>query len=433
MPSIPPRIPPRDTVASNILPASNAPGVDTKAAEKLAELIRGAIVDALEASNGAPEIDVFVPWEAIAKKLSLSTGVADDNHDDGESDAKKLSNATLRSALGIITNELLQKGYYNVVHQVIDDYARYVGSTTHDAGYAVFGSGAAGSHRATYQTHEYAKARDELRLRFAVAGQKRFDVDLETSQRLTPDRAGEDDPAERWKAFVDGQRRIIGNQNGMPERTLTVQTIYKYEPDRTPKDNGVIPDRKQAADSLLPPLTATGVDKVRARKLAALLQTKVIEALRQAGGKPNVAIELSWEEIQGKLGVSSADAVNNATLRAGLRPVIEELLGGGYYNLVYQIADDLEEDKDEIRLYIGLAGQKRFDVDWETSALLSSRLEAKADEVLDGGYYTSRGYWTDLYKPYVSRSQQRWNAFIEGQNEIIDNGNGVRLSGGTEG
>ncbi len=173
---------------------------------------------------------------------------------------------------------------------------------------------------------------------------------------------------------------------------------------------GILRPREQVVQNILPPLSSLGSLK---KPTLAFAKTKLaeIEAASDRGGIRRT-IQLS--------NGSNTFMPDGVSPRGAVRIIIEELLHAGFYNIVYQLHSRTTSSRrvlldergwkldggngryastldyrhyHENNLTFDIAGPKRFDVDWETSALLSR----------SGG----------------------WREFIEGRDAILRNANGM--------
>lgn len=193
------KIPSRAEVSDRLLPSRDAPGVDAGQAAHIEEALRKQVVRGIDASLATGQSQVTA---------TLRVQLPASNERFGYGRRARPSSDTMRAALRPVVDELLQQGFYNVTFQVIS------GLATLDA--RTYGAKPSG-------------AQDTLRLRFDMAGEKRFDVDWETSGVLSShndvqrahffrDSRGtvfETGPNKSWDRFVNGRGRIIENENGM--------------------------------------------------------------------------------------------------------------------------------------------------------------------------------------------------------------------------
>jgi hypothetical protein len=191
-------IPPRTEVARNVLPTLDSAGVQRSAAQAIIEQLRETIVEELgkTTANGNTEVVAELSAEQLR---SIERRVLNEGRAFG---GQNLSGASMRAAIAVVADELLQLGYYNIVYQTVDNETVQVLGRNQDQNV------------------------DHLRLRFDLAGDKRFDLDLETSSILSMqgpvrnNRQGSAEPisdpaGSAWQAFVNGRKRIIANSNGM--------------------------------------------------------------------------------------------------------------------------------------------------------------------------------------------------------------------------
>lgn len=191
-----------------------------------------------------------------------------------------------------------------------------------------------------------------------------------------------------------------------------------------------IPSRADVANRLLPTRDAPGVNAQHAAIIEEALRKEVVKGIEtalqtgQSQALASLTIQLPKEEGEWSWRRPNP---SSQTMRAALRPVVDELLQQGFYNITFQVVDDLRSynarvykpepraTPDKIRMRFDLAGEKRFDVDWETSGLLSShRGKEKVHYFQD-----SRGTM------YESGPNRDWQDFVNGRGRILQNENGM--------
>lgn len=193
----------------------------------------------------------------------------------------------------------------------------------------------------------------------------------------------------------------------------------------------IIPPRSTVVTQVLPKLDDPSVNREQADKIVAALEAKIVAALADPNGEVVVDVGLSALELERLLFKADAwnshslSKVSGDTLRAVMGAVVNELVQAGYYNIVYQVLNHLDSSgyKDGLQLRFAIAGKKSYDVDFETSAMLSADNEA---------FHAKSGPWSEADRAHWLGSvnaEKRWDEFVNGQKRILRNQNGMDPNG----
>ncbi len=189
-----------------------------------------------------------------------------------------------------------------------------------------------------------------------------------------------------------------------------------------------IPSRAEVADRLLPSADAPGVNRGHAEVIEEGLRKKVVSGIETAlaTGQSQVLVDLPVR-LASKDSWGPRPNASSESMRAAMRPVIDELLQQGFYNITFQVVDNLRSydanvykarprsRPDTVRMRFDMAGEKRFDVDWETSSELSSH----------GGKERAHHFNDERGTIYASGPNRAWQDFVGGRKRILRNENGM--------